>query len=128
MRTLAQTGWLALALAATAGCGGGAVRHAPVEGRVFFRGAPLAGGTIVFAPDPGHGASGPLAVGEIDAQGRYRLRTDGGEGAPVGWHRVTVAAGPGAPDFPARYGDPERSGLCREVADMASNVIDLQLE
>ena len=128
MRTFAQTGWLALALAAVVGCGGGADRHAPVNGRVFYRGAPLPGGTIVFSPDPGRGGTGPLAVGQIDAEGHYRLRTEGGDGAAVGWHRVTVAAGPTTPDFPTHYGDPERSGLSREVADGTANVIDLRLE
>jgi hypothetical protein len=45
----------------------------------------------------------------------------------VGWHRVTVAA-PGPAALPARYSDPERSGQCHQVCDVAQNTIDVRLE
>ena len=35
-----------------AGCGQDGGKLAPVRGRVFYRGKPLPGGTIVFTPDP----------------------------------------------------------------------------
>jgi hypothetical protein len=99
----------------------------PVHGHVFYHGQPLAGGTIVFTPDPERGGRGPLAYGEIEADGRYTLHTEQAPGAVPGWHRVTVAppsltASPGEPaahapaiDLPRRYTDPEQSGLVREI-------------
>src|SRR5262245_62732384 len=121
MPRLAQAATSALLLVAALGCGGGAEeKRAAVGGQVFYRGRPLAGGTIVFAPDPGHGARGPLAWGEVGPDGRYSLRTGEKPGAVVGWHRVTVAA-PGPAALPARYSDPERSGQCHEVRDAPSN-------
>ncbi len=85
----------------------------PVHGHVYYHGKPLAGGTIAFTPDPERGGHGPLAYGEIDAEGRYSLHTGDAAGAVPGWHRVTIA--PAAVDLPRKYGDPEQSGLLREV-------------
>jgi hypothetical protein len=97
----------------------------PVHGQVFYRGRPLAGGTIVFTPDPERGGHGPLACAEIGPDGRYALRTNQEFGAVPGWHRVTIAppshAAPGqaawtpVADLPRKYSDPEQSGLLREV-------------
>jgi hypothetical protein len=126
-------GWCgALLLAWAAGCGGGDGERVPVQGQVFYRGRPLAGGTIVFTPDPERGGSGPLAVAEVGADGHYSLRTDGKPGAVPGWHRVTVAptapAAEPAPALPRRYTDPETSGLSREVQPGRANFIDLHLD
>jgi hypothetical protein len=88
----------------------------PVHGHVYYHDKPLAGGTIAFTPDPERGGHGPLACGEIDAEGRYSLHTGNAAGALPGWHRVTIApAAPTALDLPRKYGDPEQSGLLREV-------------
>ena len=104
------------------GCGR-EVKLTPVRGQVFFHGQPLSGGTIVFTPDPERGGRGPLACGEIGPDGRYSLHTDDKPGAVPGWHRVTIAAASlassqkGLPpvDLPRKYGDPEQSGLLRQV-------------
>jgi hypothetical protein len=92
----------------------------PVHGHVYYHGKPLAGGTIAFTPDPERGGHGPLAYGEIDAEGRYSLHTGDTPGAVPGWHRVTIAPAGETPasavvDLPRKYGDPEQSGLLREV-------------
>ncbi|MGH7226332.1 MAG: hypothetical protein ACRELF_24210, partial [Gemmataceae bacterium] len=79
-----------LAALCVLGCGHDEQRT-PVRGRVFFHGQPLPGGTIVFTPDAERGGRGPLAYGEIDADGRYSLHSDGQPGAVPGWHRVTIA-------------------------------------
>jgi hypothetical protein len=127
--------WAVLLLILSCGCSGSSGELPAVQGRVFRHGQPLSGGTIVFTPDPEHGGgSGPLAVGEIDAEGHYTLHTQGKPGAVAGWHRVTIA--PPAPndgasaagDLPGRYRDPERSGLCREVKGGQANTIDINLE
>lgn len=125
MRRIPWIFYLFLAVSVS-GCGG-ADKLEAVSGRVLFRGAPLAGGTIVFAPDPHRGGDGPIAVGEIGPDGRYSLRTGAETGVAAGWHRVTVAAAPGK-SLPSRYSDPERSGQEREVKPGTANTIDFQLD
>lgn len=115
----------------------------PVHGHVYYHGKPLAGGTIVFTPDPERGGHGPLACGEIDADGRYSLHTGDAAGAVPGWHRVTIAPAGGTPalprsagvppasaalDLPRKYGDPAQSGLVREVKDDRVVEQDFHLE
>jgi hypothetical protein len=131
----------ALGLLVAAGCGREPAPLAPVSGRISFQGKPLAGGTIVFTPDPERGGSGPLAFAEVKADGSFTLRTGAQFGAVPGWHRVTVASAPppaavpGAPTAPAgvlplppKYSDPERSGLHQEVKAGLANTIDLRLD
>ena len=84
-------------LLAVAGCGQDEAVPAPVHGRVFYKGVPLSGGSIVFTPDIERGGSGPLARGDIGPDGRYVLNTDGRAGAAPGWHRVTIVAIEGPP-------------------------------
>jgi|SRR5579875_1294295 hypothetical protein len=111
----------------------------PVRGRVFFRGQPLPGGTIVFTPDAERGGHGPLAIGEIGPDGRYSLRSGDKLGAVPGWHRITIApptlaAVPGqavpppAVELPRKYSDPEQSGLLREVRPGKSGEQDFYLK
>jgi hypothetical protein len=124
--------WGVLLLLA-AGCGGATDEETvEVQGRVFYRGKPLAGGTIVFVPDESRGGAGPLARSEVGPDGRYRLRSGDRPGAVPGWHRITVAAAgaPGAASraLPPRYSDPELSGQCHEVKAGQQNTIDLHLD
>jgi hypothetical protein len=111
----------------------------PVHGRVFYRGQPLPGGTIVFTPDAERGGRGPLACGEIAADGHYSLRSGEKFGAVAGWHRITIApparavapgqtATPPAIELPRKYSDPEQSGLLREVRPGKSGEQDFYLE
>lgn len=118
--------WIVWGLLLLAGCGrgGGAAKLAPVQGRVFYRGEPLAGGTIVFTPDATHGGRGSQAWAKIDPDGRFRLSTDDLPGAPPGWHRITVAGG----QLPSRYRDPELSGQRFEVRLEGANTCDLHLD
>ncbi len=116
-----------------AGCGRSEPPLAPVRGQVTFRGQPLAGGTIVFTPDPQRGGSGPQAWAEIGPDGRYALCTGGKNGAVPGWHRVTIAplrrqGGGTTVALPARYRDPELSGQCIEVRSERLNQCDLHLD
>jgi hypothetical protein len=116
-----------LALVLALGCGRSPPPLAPVQGRVFYRGRPLAGGTIVFTPDPERGGSGPQAWAQIQPDGHYHLSTDGRPGAAPGWHRITVACG-AASRLPPRYRDPELSGQRFEVRADRGNLCDLHLE
>ena len=125
-----QSLWSLLLL--LAGCGGTTDQTAEVQGRVYYLGKPLEGGTIVFTPDPTRGGSGPLARSEIQADGRYQLRTEDKSGAVAGWHRISVApAGPPGSlsrTLPARYRDPDLSGQCLEVKPGQDNNLDLYLD
>jgi len=131
---------LALLTVLAAGCGGGGGPLAAVHGRVLYRGYPLAGGKIVLTPDASRGSTGPLAGAETRGDGTYVLETDGLAGAAPGYYRITVMAletpapGPyGQPAIPrsllpAKYLDPELSGLSCQVEAGRDNEIDLNLE
>ncbi len=130
-----------LAALAAAGCGPDDAAPAPVRGHVFYKGAPLAGGSIVFAPDADRGGRGPLARGDIRPDGTYTLRADGRPGAAPGWHRVSIVAvvapapkpaGTALSDvrslLPRKYASPDLSGLEAQVRPGEDNVIDFHLE
>jgi hypothetical protein len=130
----------ALSLAA-AGCGHDDPGMAPVRGRVYYKGAPLPGGSIVFTPDADKGGSGPISRGEIRPDGTYTLTTEGQPGASPGWHRITIVSVEAAPTKPAgsgftdvhsllprQYAAPDLSGLERLVKPGEENVIDFHLD
>jgi hypothetical protein len=110
---------------------------AKVSGVVTLDGKPLSRGTIQFVPDASKGTAGPTAVGTIDPQGHYRLKTAGVEGAIVGFHKVGVyalqqqpedeTAPPPPPLIPPRYFNPETSGLWAEVRAGQDNELDFPL-
>ena len=127
-----------LALAATflSGCGG--VYDATVTGLVTLDGQAVPRGTVSYSPQGG----GPSAYGQIDAQGKYTLRTGREEGLPVGQYTVTVAAnepsnqthgkngGPppvGKSITPDWYRNPANSGLSVSVKSGVQE-IPLQLK
>ncbi len=117
-----------LLLLALTGCPSETPHKEAVQGHVYFHNEPLHGGTIVFTPDAERGTEGPLATGEIQPDGRYKLSTGAEAGAVAGWHRVTIAAGPDQPTLPSRYSDPKLSGQSREVKAGQANAFDFHLE
>ncbi|MBI1918197.1 MAG: hypothetical protein HYS12_26190 [Planctomycetes bacterium] len=120
----------ALALLLAAGCGQDGPELAPVRGTVYHKGAPLKGGTIVFAPDRDRGCCGSVATASIRSDGTYVLRTGDADGATPGWHRITIAGStaPGKSSaLPHRYSE-ALPYLCREVVPGHENVIDLHLD
>jgi hypothetical protein len=123
---------LCLLLGLLAGCGQSEPALAPVQGRVLYRGQPLAGGTIVFTPDSQRGGRGPQAWSLVGGDGRFTLLTGGKKGAVPGWHRVTIAPlasrGAKATPLPSRYRDPELSGQRVEVKAGRHNQCDLHLD
>ena len=127
MSVRTRTAGLAVLLLA-AGCGDPpAPPLAAVHGQVTFRGAPLPGGLVVFTPDPEYGVHGSQAEGVIGPDGRFRLTTAGVVGATVGKHRVSVVGPDGWP-LPAKFLDPQASGLRAEVAAGQVNEFTLHLE
>lgn len=129
MRRLAGY-WLAhILIAATlsGGCDSSVEDVVPVQGKVFYHGEPLAGGMIVFSPDPERGLSGPPTSASIAEDGSFRLESS------LGWHRISIAGPARAPGrahaahFPRHYRQPDRSGLAREIKPGTSNVFEFDL-
>jgi len=123
------------------GCGQDDPTPAPVRGRVYYQGALVTGGTIVFTPDADKGGRGPLARGDIRPDGSYTLASEGQPGAAPGWHRVTIVSVQAAPDkpigtafadvrslLPRKYAAPDLSGLEGCVKPGEENVIDFHLD
>jgi hypothetical protein len=142
-RTLRCRSWweaFSLWLLLVAGCDSGGDSLIAVRGRVAYHGTALTAGTIVFTPDTQRGAAGPIARGDIQADGSYQVWTDEKPGAAAGFYRVTVLAvessGFGPTDttrvprslLPDKYRDPELSGLACEVKASQENHIDFDLE
>jgi hypothetical protein len=76
-----------ICLAATSGCGHRGPEVAPVSGKVTYAGKPVTEGTITFQSN----AAGTVAMGQIGADGSYRLTTHPNiDGAAIGSHQVTV--------------------------------------
>lgn len=122
------------------GCESNGDALTPVHGIITYKSMPLPHGTIVFTPDASRGGSGPSARAEIERDGHYVLRTGELPGVAAGWYHVTVvsvetpvAAIPGTfavprSLIPAKYHDPELSGLHCEVKPGKENGINLNLE
>jgi hypothetical protein len=136
MRRTSASVVVGLVLLSCTSCGQQAKQREMVHGQVRYRGAALAGGTIVFTPDAELGGDGPMAVAEIKPDGSYALTTGNAAGAPSGPYRVTVASeAPLPPDaakpavvLPRKYSDPAQSGLKREVKAGEVNVINFDLD
>lgn len=114
------------------GCGG---NPATVTGVVMMDGRPLNTGTVGFNPVSG----GMKAVGIIQSDGSYELKTNRETGLQVGEYQTTVIAlepgeevvhgGPPRPGkniTPKRYGSTSTSGL-KFTVKQGSNVIDIEL-
>ena len=107
-----------------------------VRGKVTYEGEPLAGGLIVFAPDPDRGASGKSAQGELSADGSFQLTQAGEPAIQPGWYRVAIAPAPQyAPGslrdrvpFPLDLSRPDRSKVVREVKAAQENVFEFTIE
>ena len=107
-----------------------------VSGVVTLDGQPLARGTVQFIPDHSKQSEGPAAIGFIQSDGTYSLKTAGVDGAMVGFHKIAVIArqepqGPADPLpeslIPLHYNHPDTSGLSEEVITGQENIIDLKL-
>jgi len=142
--TSCGTGTVAVAvgllLGATSGCNESLERPQtfPVGGKVTYKGQPVPKGTITFQP-----GEGQAAVGEIQADGSYRLTTFvPGDGALPGHHRVVIVANTADPNkmpgstpgwtppkdiVPKKYNTVATSGLEATVSKDQPN-IDFNLE
>lgn len=148
VRLLVSIGSLVAGVAAAAfhvGCSSSPAPPTPttVRGRITFQGQPLAGGTVVFAPDPDRGTAGKPVRGDTGPDGTFQLAVDGRPNVPPGWYRVAIAppadasgthssadpgAPPGAPVFPPALRRPDRSKLIREVTAGKDHVFEFAVE
>ncbi len=121
---------LAIACCLPVGCAPGYPEASPVVGQVTVNGEPLASGEVQFLS-----SDGLVATGRIDPDGSYRLTTfQPDDGAMPGSHQVSIksqqSSGLGVDSFlepvPARYADPNTSGLTARVVD-GMNRINLPL-
>jgi hypothetical protein len=101
---------------------------AKVTGTITLNGRPLAGVTVTFVPD-----KGPVAAGVTDKVGRFAMTTyEENDGAALGRYRVKISDSiPEGDrrtegDLPAKYADPDVSGLVVEVVQ-GSNVFNFDL-
>jgi hypothetical protein len=116
------SGWalLTLAVLSLTGCGDGKTPLNPVEGQVFFDKKPAHRAVIRLHPLTRAEAATRRPFARVEKDGSFRLGTyRAGDGVAAGKYRVTVSwnkattAGDveGESLLPARYQDPEQSGL-----------------
>jgi hypothetical protein len=117
----------------------------PVSGTLTYQGQPLESFRVSFYPEQGDRASSGLT----DASGKFTIGTNKeGDGAPVGNYRVVVAFAPPTADdntadmpiddpsklpkpkikVPAKYSNPEKSGLTQEVPKGGLTDLKIELE
>ena len=142
VRLLVPVASLAVGFAAmslSGGCGSKAPHPGPatVSGRVLFNGQPVAGGLVVFTPDPQRGGTGNPAHAETGPDGDFALALGASAHIPAGWYRVSLAPAPVVPDpasasqwpvFPAKLARPDLSGLEREVQAGKNHVFEFAVE
>jgi hypothetical protein len=112
------------------GCGKPqAALPAKVGGQVTVQGRPLAGGLIVFVPDPDRCVSGTMLSAALGGDGSFTL-ADGGATVAPGWYRVAIAEPAGYYDsgFPPQLRRPDRSGIEREVKPGHEHHFEFQIE
>lgn len=119
----------AAAVSLSGGCGSKVAEPGPatVRGRVTLNGQPIAGGLIVFTPNPERGGSGKPASAETGPDGGFALRLNAATAIPPGWYRVSLAPAPGGV-LPAKLARPDLSGIEREVKPGQAHVFEFAVE
>jgi hypothetical protein len=115
----------ALASIAVFGCSDGRPSRVPVSGQVLIDGQPLKYGSVRFTPD-----NARMSGGLLDAEGRFSLSCfERNDGAVIGVHRVTIAAGETLSPTkvrwhaPKKYSDLGTSGLVQEIKDPDDSLV-----
>ena len=125
-------------LALLNGCGGSKSGETVVRGQILYRGEPIGGGLVVFAPNPDRGSDGPVITASLQNDGSFTLTAPDGKPVPAGWYRISVAPKAGSvdaptaerpyPGLPAKYRNPGLSGLEREIKVGTDNVFCFDLD
>jgi len=137
-RQLCRIGIVCVALAVAGGCGKSKPAETVVRGQILYRGEPVSGGLVVFAPNPDRGSDGPVVTATLNDDGSFTLAAPDGKPVPAGWYRIAVAPKAGTvsvptadrpyPGLPAKYRNPSLSGLEREFKAGTDNVILFDLD
>jgi hypothetical protein len=119
----------------TSGCDRG-VKRVPVSGAVTLDGQPMTHGVLLFHPDESRGNTARVGCTGPISGGRYKLVTSGvtksdtGEGAPLGWYKVTLLADlPGMAEIKVhnKYLNVDTTPLQMEIVENPGpNAYDLQ--
>jgi hypothetical protein len=119
------------------GCGGtdlGEKEATSIRGVVTFQGQAMAGGMIVFTPDPERGGQGPPLVADIAEDGSYAIVETPQRPILPGYYRVTLAPpphwryAPHAAPFPLVLTRPDHSGLLRDIRAGQVNLYSFAIE
>jgi hypothetical protein len=129
---------LCFAILALTGCSGSKQVDTVVRGQVLYRGEPVSGGLIVFAPNTDRGTDGPLFTAVLENDGSFAVAAPDGKAIQPGWYRISVAPRAGSVDPPtpqqpypgpaAKYRNPAMSGLEHEIKAGMDNLICIDLE
>jgi len=92
---------------AAGGCGSGSpVKLYPVRGQVLYKDKPTENAQVVFQPPGKATKDHPMAYGTVEADGSFILRTEYGDGAPMGDYEVMITwYGEKGNQLPAKYSD-----------------------
>ena len=141
---------LSFCVVGVSGCGKSEKLY-PVSGKVTLKDAPMTGGQVTFVPDQSKGNKSKLSPsGKIGSNGEFTLISEGRNGAPLGWYRVTIATetpgmggtvevnptpgkvtplGGQGPQIDPSYKDSSRTRLAVEVvASPAAGAYDLKIQ
>lgn len=119
----------------------------PVHGQVLLEGKPVANALVVFYPVGAWGAEESRPHAQTDSDGRFTVSTYGTkDGAPAGEYKVAISelrdageetegqADVGSPARknpnppPARYGNPETSGLRVTISEGPNDLEPFRLK
>jgi hypothetical protein len=138
VRQVCRIGIVCLVFAVAVGCGGSKKPDTVVRGQILYRGEPVSGGLIVFAPNPDRGATGPVVMAALNDDGSFTLILPDGKSVSAGWYRIAVAPKAGSievptaerpfPGLPAKYRNPSMSGLEREIKSGTDNLVCFDLD
>ena len=107
----------------------------PVSGSVVFVGSEVIPGEISFKPDQTFGTSGPVAIGVVNSDGTFTLKTVNRSGAPIGHYLVsfrplyTDSPSPSMSNkqFIIQNPNNDTSEVKREIHKNISNKFDFQI-
>jgi hypothetical protein len=129
---------IGMVCAALVGCNRSKPADTLVRGQILYRGEPISGGLIVFAPNEDRGSTGEIVTATLQNDGSFTLAGVDGKTIAPGWYRIAVAPKAGTiatptasrpyPGLPKHFRNPAISGLEREIKPGVENIVCFDLE